>query len=763
MNSLSIKLAPFGEALRRDAETRVQAHPRETTPATVEELQFAVEELHIYEAELEIQNEELIESRTQIEQSHQKYFRHFDLAPVGLIRVNGAGLVVESNILGAQMLGVNRAQFYLGRRPFLAHVAPSSLGVFQQHFENAFNSGIPESCDLTLRNATGMETFVRMQSVRSRGEGKATELYVTLTDLTERRRVESELAARKLVDDAATVAAEAAKLAREQFFAMLTHELRTPLTPMLALLGEMEVTPGRSTHDCVALATMRRNLEIEMRLVDDLLDVTRVTSGKLKLQCEWTDVHLCLTQVVELCRGGLEEREHFLELELEAPRCSAHADGKRLQQVFWNLLGNSIKFTPPGGRIAIRTHNAAEHLVVEFQDTGVGIESAALERVFDPFMQANAGVPRRIGGLGLGLTIAQAITELHGGRLVVLSAGIGQGATFRFEIPVGEEPAPVPPLLTETAPPVARKNLRLLLVEDHDDTRHVLQLLLKRAGHTVATARDAATARKHCASQTFDLLITDLGLPDASGCELLHELGRAYGLRGIAMSGFDSDHDLAQSAAAGFVEHLVKPVDLKELDAAIQRAAETKMDTASPVPPDASFRGNSPAGLEEHFPSAYRFAFCLSLSPSRAAELTKTVFAAGARRMQTVADPARHRRALLTAIHRDWVAQGSRETALFEAEASTGNFPINVANAAQRDAAAVMTILHRMPVETRLILGLFYFGQLGYADIAPILGVPNETVIALLAAAKTSLRRQLEAQRHSSGVLRVTPNREAGE
>ena len=557
-------------ALRDTAKKRLRAVPPAGEAQSLPDLRSAMGELRIYEAELEIQNEELRDSRAQIEESHKNYFRHFDLAPVGLIRLNRKGQILEANILGAQMLGEKRVLLNTVPRTFLAHVSSESHVVFQQHLQSTLASGKMETCELSLRNAVGDESFVRIQSVISRSEKDEKDFYLTLTDLTERREIEQKLALQRVL-------AEAAVTSKELFFGMLSHELRTPLTPLVALLEDLAAEPGRSPEDLAALALMRRNLDLETHLIDDLLDLTRVTGGKLQLHRETTDVHLCLRQAIEICQPDIDAKELQLAIELDAPRHFVDGDASRLQQIFWNLIKNAVKFTPVGGRIAIETRSAeASRLTVEFRDTGVGIDPRPLLHLFEPFFQVQHALKQRAGGLGLGLAICKAITEAHGGTLTAASAGLGKGATFCVELATVAEPSAK--LLSgpaaDASTPARREDLRLLLVEDHDDTRKVLARLLNRRGYKVEAARNAQEARSLSSERTFDLIISDIALPDASGCDLLKELGTKHKLRGIAMSGFGSDTDLAQSRAAGFLEHLVKPIDARALDTAIQRVVE---------------------------------------------------------------------------------------------------------------------------------------------------------------------------------------------
>jgi signal transduction histidine kinase len=571
MKATVLKHSPPKATLRDSAKQRLRAVPPAGELPPVQDLPSAMAELRTYEAELEIQNEELRDSRAQIEDSQQKYFRHFDLAPVGLIRLNRDGLILEANILGAQILDVNRTLLHSAPRSFLAHLNPDSLACFEQHLQSALASGKMETCELSLRNAAGHEPFVRMQSVISRNEKDETDFYITLTDLTERREMEQKLAIQKVV-------AEAAVAAKELLFDMLSHELRTPLTPLIALLQDLAADRRHSREDLEAFAIMRRNLDLETHLIDDLLDLTRMTGGKLQLRRDVTDVHLCLQQAIAICQAEIDGKGLRLSVELGAPRHFVYADTSRLHQVFWNLIKNAVKFTSAGGRITIETRcDDASHLTVEFCDTGIGIESLPLRRIFDPFFQVQVSHKQRGTGLGLGLAICKAIIEAHGGTLAAASAGLGKGTTFRLELATVAEPdTEVSGFTTDVAAPTRREDLRLLLVEDHDDTREVLARLLSRRGYDVEAARNAQEARSLSAEKTFDLLVSDIALPDATGCELLKELNAKYELRGIAMSGFGSDVDLVQSKEAGFLEHLVKPIDAKVLDAAIQRLVENQ-------------------------------------------------------------------------------------------------------------------------------------------------------------------------------------------
>jgi PAS domain S-box-containing protein len=370
--------------------------------------------------------------------------------------------------------------------------------------------------------------------------------------------------------------AESANRAKDRFLAVLSHELRTPLTPVLAEVSAMLEDPATPDSVRAVLEMTRRNVELEARLIDDLLDMNRIIQGKLRLNLEVVDAHEVILEALQICRAGIDDSRHQVEVELGAVRTFVEADAARLQQVVWNLIKNAVKFTPDGGFLKIRTGNEGDQLIVEVADTGVGIEPETLPQIFDAFEQGGTDVTQRFGGLGLGLAISRTLAEAHGGRLVADSPGKNQGATFTLELPTVEasrQRLADKPSAADDAP--ANGPLRILLVEDNLDTLRVMARLLTRIGHQVSTADGVASALGAAQSGEFDLLISDLGLPDGSGLDLIRKLreGRPGGIRGIALSGFGMDDDLRRSREAGFVEHLVKPVDFNRLESAIRRVA----------------------------------------------------------------------------------------------------------------------------------------------------------------------------------------------
>ena len=413
------------------------------------------------------------------------------------------------------------------------------------------------------------------------GEGELRGYLSIVRDVTDHRQREQEV--RRARD-----AAEAANNAKDRFLAMLSHELRTPLTPILTAVQLLDNDPRLDRELANMISMIRRNVELEARLIDDMLDLTRVSRGKLQLHRQTTDAHAAIRSVMEICDVEVRSKGLTCHVELEATQHFVHADPARLQQVLWNLVKNALKFTPAGGKIFVRTRNAdpiddgrpasrrdrarkhQPRLVIEVQDTGIGIAPEALERIFDAFEQADASIARLFGGLGLGLSISKALVDLHEGTLNVSSSGVGQGATFTISLETVNAPAPqATPSLNDR--PADDTALRILLVEDHPDTLRVMTRLLKRDGHDVQTANTVAAALAVAGAGQFDLLISDIGLPDGSGYDLMRQLQSRRPIQGIVLSGFGMEEDIRRSREAGFVEHLTKPVNATRLSETIRQ------------------------------------------------------------------------------------------------------------------------------------------------------------------------------------------------
>jgi signal transduction histidine kinase/CHASE1-domain containing sensor protein/ActR/RegA family two-component response regulator len=455
-------------------------------------------------------------------------------------------------------------------------------------FETAFLRSDGEPVPVLLGVAS-------VEATEAAGHIPGAEAVAFALDLTDRHRAERDLRVAKEVAEEAREAAERANRSKDQFLAVLSHELRTPLTPVLATTAASAEDPGLPPAVRDEMAMIHRNVELEARLIDDLLDLTRIGRGKLQLRPSTVDVHQVIADAIAVCPPDeVDHKRLAITRDLRAGERYVHGDSARLQQVFWNLVKNAIKFTPPDGRITIRSTNEpadpldevpTSWLVVEVVDTGLGVEAEVLPKIFDAFEQGSVARAQASGGLGLGLAISRGLVDAHGGRISATSAGLGAGATFTVRLRTVPAPAAVaahgngaPP--AAAAAPAANGACRILLVEDHADTARVMARLLQKDGHAVAVAHTRADAIRVAAERPFDLLISDLGLPDGSGIDVVGPFrksqattaGDAGGRCGaIALTGFGAEEDVNRALAAGFDEHLTKPVSFGHLQQAIGR------------------------------------------------------------------------------------------------------------------------------------------------------------------------------------------------
>jgi CheY-like chemotaxis protein len=347
------------------------------------------------------------------------------------------------------------------------------------------------------------------------------------------------------------------------------------------LIASDAINNNRLTPDILAdFEMIRKNVELEARLIDDLLDLTRITHGKIALDKKACDLHSILKDAVSNVCDLISQKKILLDLKLEAAEHTVFADSVRLHQVFGNLLNNAAKFTPVGGKISVATENTEGNTItVKVVDTGIGMRPEEISRLFAAFSQGNHAdghEKHRFGGLGLGLAISQKLLEFHAGKIYAMSAGLDLGSTFTIDLPFSP---PVPGENSKAPEPTAKTLLpgnaekatttRILLVEDHEPTRNTLSLLLARRGYEVITSPSFNDALAVSQKYDFQLLISDIGLPDGSGDDLMAKLRENFDIKGIALTGYGMEQDIGRSQKAGFVIHLTKPIRMETLDAAL--------------------------------------------------------------------------------------------------------------------------------------------------------------------------------------------------
>ncbi len=490
------------------------------------------------------------------------------LRDYAVLLLDPAGRIRAWNNASQAMFGWARDEVLGQHADLLFRPEDRASGVFEQELHHAAAHGRCSDDRWLVRQngeaffATGVTTILQGDDGRLIGFSKI------VRDDTEAQ--EAALALRRAKEEA-----ERANRAKDRFLAVLSHELRTPLTPISAAA---EVLDRRLAlpHDLKNLVAMiRRNVALEARLIDDLLDLTSIDHGKLNLQFKPLDVQVLVAAVLEMLGDDIQRKGLALVTELAEGPLLVRADAGRLQQILWNVVRNGIKFTEPHGTLTVRSGQEGDEVYVSCQDTGIGIQADALERLFTPFEQVDPQIAKQFGGLGLGLAIASGLAQAHGGRLRAASEGPGRGATFTLTLPASGTADTVAPEPERAPDEVSASGAwSVLLVEDNVDSAEALMMALEMQGYEVthaATVRDALAQGR---ARRFDAVISDLGLPDGNGIQVAMALSPRMPC--VALSGFGSEEDVRASRAAGFTGHLTKPADPSDIDVLLQKLIKGK-------------------------------------------------------------------------------------------------------------------------------------------------------------------------------------------
>lgn len=477
------------------------------------------------------------------------------LDPHGRIKSWNSGAEKIKQFSAEEIVGKNFACFYTAE--------DMAAGRPQKNLDDAArlghirDQGLRVRKDGTTFHADVVITALRDKTGKIRGFSKVT------------RDMSDQVRAREL--EAEKIAAVKANSAKDEFLATLSHELRTPLTPALAaasfIAENIAELPAKFTDD---IHTIRRNVQLEARLIDDLLDLTRISTGKIELHEQQVDAHAVARDAFLIARSDIHRKNLKITTQWDAQEHYIWADPVRIEQVFWNLINNAVKFTGSGGEITVQTWNKEGNFNFTITDTGIGIEVGRQESLFKAFEQGERGISRQFGGLGLGLAICKNLVELHGGKITVISRGRGFGTTGTVTLKSfsanGQSPVE-----TNHQQDEAPERIRILLVEDHDDTRRILARLLTHFGHTVTPAASVEEAMEAFRAQPFDAILSDIGLPDGTGYDVISRAKQIHDVCGIALTGFGMSEDVRRSKEAGFEFHLTKPVDAAELRSVLRK------------------------------------------------------------------------------------------------------------------------------------------------------------------------------------------------
>jgi PAS domain S-box-containing protein len=511
-----------------------------------------------------------IEERSALEQalreSEERFRTMADTAPVLLWVAGADGRATFFNRPWQEFTGQTLDE---GMRECWAAVHPDDLENTRESYQAAFDARRSSRLEYRLRRADGVYRWMLDCAVpRFMPDGTFAGYIGSCVDITEHKQLEEALRQR-------AEALTEADRQKDAFLAMLSHELRNPIAPIRNAAHILRLRTAENPALRRAAEIVERQAQHLARMVDDLLDVSRITWGRIELQPEPVSLDALLRQAGDNVRPLVEEREQTLSLSLPSEILWLEADPTRLVQVVTNLLHNAAKYTDPGGRIELSARREGSDAVIRIRDTGAGIAPELLPHVFDPFRQADRTLDRAQGGLGIGLTLVQRLVQLHGGTVTAHSEGPGRGSEFVLRLPA--IPGPPPERDGKKEPPESMAaGKRVLVVDDNRDAASSLADLLELQGHEVCVAFDGSEALVMARQQRPQVVLLDIGLPGIDGYEVARRMRDVPGLRDavlVALTGYGHEEDRRRSREAGFDRHLVKPVNVEDLDAALTRAA----------------------------------------------------------------------------------------------------------------------------------------------------------------------------------------------
>lgn len=530
-----------------------------------------------------------------LQSSEIRYRRLFESARDGILILNAVTLkITDVNPFMSELLGYSREEF-LGKE--LWEIGLFSDKEASQHaFRELQLKGYLRYEDLPLQNREGNPREVEFVSNVYQEDSRQV-IQCNIRDITDRKRRDEERGLLLHSEQAAHAEADAANGIKDEFLALLSHELRTPLTSILGwsdLLVSGTLDEAATKH---ALEIIGRNARAQRQLIDDLLDISRIITGKLRLEVQPIALAPMIESVVDTVRPTADARNIQVQMVLDSLLSPISGDPERLQQIIWNLLTNAIKFTPKGGRVQVRMERIDSHVELIISDTGQGIEPDLLPHVFDRFRQSDSSSTRRHGGLGLGLAIVRQLVELHGGTVTANSPGTGQGTIFNVSLPLlsvhhelsAVEITPIPVVTNRpTDWQLSLANLRVLVVDDEPDARELIATVLIGRGAEVVTVESSGEALAALERQGFDVLVSDVGMPQMDGYGLIEKVRQLPAQRGgripaAALTAYASDEDRRRALSAGYQLHIAKPVEPAELATVVANLAKQHVAPAAVV------------------------------------------------------------------------------------------------------------------------------------------------------------------------------------
>jgi PAS domain S-box-containing protein len=527
---------------------------------------------------------ELERERARVEESEAKYRRLAESGVIGVVETDLSGVLLDANDAFLALLGRSRAELAAGK---LSH-APECRVLDERAIRELMDAGVTSHYEKEFVRPDGNVVIARVAAARVR-RGQRCVAYVL--DVTHERHVEADRARLFEAERRARADAELASRMKDEFLAIVSHELRTPMNAIVGWAEIMEHASAPSPQFAKAIEVIRRNARVQAKMIDDILDVSRVVAGKVRLEPRTIDLVTVIDQAIEVARPAAEAKRIEIERSSGETAIPLVADAERLQQIIWNLLSNAVKFTEPGGRVTISATPEPGRVMLEVSDTGRGIAPEHLHQIFDRFLQIDPTTTRSQGGLGLGLAICRHLVELHGGTIRARSEGLGHGATFSVCLPLE---AKLPASAPEDGPasgadflssrPLSRApslvGLELLVVDDEDDSRVLAATILRAAGASVTECSSAKEAFQAFSAKAPDVLVTDVAMPGEDGYSLLRQVRdlppeNGGGAPCIAVTAYARTEDVARAIKAGFSRHLSKPFASASLIRVVADCART--------------------------------------------------------------------------------------------------------------------------------------------------------------------------------------------
>jgi hypothetical protein len=582
-----IPITPRFLAMRSPQELEAEIAQRKEMESKLQTLNVSLEEkvkertaaLEMRAGELSAANEQLRHAAAEQKRLEERFRLAVEASPNAMIMVDRNGRIVLTNDQTHKMFDYRRDELIghdvemLIPERFRSQHPEHRVGFFTSPIARPMGVGR----DLYGRRKNGEEFPVEI-GLNPIETQAGMMVLSSIIDITARKQAEEERGKLLEREQTARADAERANQLKDQFLAVCSHELRTPLTPILGWTRMLRNGPLDDKTLAHAIDVIERNARVETQLIDDLLDVSRILSGKMKLQVSQTDVISVVHDAIESVRPAAEAKNIRIEI-AESAGSTVLADSGRLQQIIWNLLSNAVKFSLKGGVVSILLSEDESHARIVIADHGEGIDPAFLPHIFDRFRQADSSTTRSHGGLGLGLSIVKHLVEMHHGSIEVESAGKGKGATFTVLLPRLQNRRQTKTIERPVLEPLERSltGQRILVVDDEPDTCDFLSAALRRSGAVVTTASNVRDALREIQHELPSVLISDIGMPDDDGYVLIRkvrERNSAATLPAIALTAYAKQEDRIQALASGFQEHVAKPVDPEKLERIIYEVVE---------------------------------------------------------------------------------------------------------------------------------------------------------------------------------------------